>query len=120
MAEAEHVIDQFISAWERADVEELLDFFSDDAIWQPGPMKPAKGKSALRKSILEWLQGAVGIRAEIHRQISDGGTVMHERTDHFRLGTREMATPVAAAFDVEDGKITAWREYFDMSPFVTK
>jgi limonene-1,2-epoxide hydrolase len=29
-----------------------------------------------------------------------------------------MATPVGAAFEIDNGRITAWREYFDMSPFV--
>ena len=115
---AQGVVDQFLAAWERADVAELLDFFTDDAVWQPGPMKPAVGKTALRAAMVEWLQGAVGVRAEVHRQVSDGTTVMHERTDRYTLGGREMATPVGAAFDVRDGRIAAWREYFDMSPFV--
>jgi limonene-1,2-epoxide hydrolase len=49
-------------------------------------------------------------------QLSDGKTVMHERTDRYLLGTREMITPVSAVFEFENGRISAWREYFDMSP----
>jgi limonene-1,2-epoxide hydrolase len=81
-------------------------------------MKAAIGKSALRKSIEEWLGGAVGIRADVHSQVSNGNLAMHERTDHYSLGGKEKATPVAAAFEVENGRVTAWREYFDMSPFL--
>jgi limonene-1,2-epoxide hydrolase len=33
------------------------------------------------------------------------------------LGTQEMLTPVAAVFEIDDGRIAAWREYFDMTPF---
>jgi limonene-1,2-epoxide hydrolase len=44
--------------------------------------------------------------------------VLHERTDRYSLRGREMATPVGAAFEIDNGRITAWREYFDMSPFV--
>jgi limonene-1,2-epoxide hydrolase len=29
-----------------------------------------------------------------------------------------METAVGAAFEIQDGRIAAWREYFDMSPFV--
>lgn len=71
-----------------------------------------------RVAICEWLTGAVGVRAEVHATVSDGKLVMHERTDHFLLGGKEAATPVAAAFVVDGGLIHAWREYFDMSPFV--
>ncbi|OBB17279.1 hypothetical protein A5662_05865 [Mycobacteriaceae bacterium 1482268.1] len=111
-------MDRFLAAWERADVDELLDFFADDAEWHPGPMKPAIGKEALRVAFEEWLTGAVGMRAEVHSSVSDGRLLMHERTDHFSLAGQETATPVAAAFVVEGGLIHAWREYFDMSPFV--
>jgi ketosteroid isomerase-like protein len=47
--EAEQIITRFVTAWERADVDELLDYFADDAIWHPMPMKPAVGKPALRE-----------------------------------------------------------------------
>ncbi len=116
--DAAGTVDRFLAAWERADPDELLGFFADDAEWHPGPMKPAIGKAALRAAIEEWLRGAVGVRAEVHSRVSDGSLVMHERTDHFSLGGRKIATPVAAAFVVDGGLIHAWREYFDMSPFV--
>lgn len=116
--DAAGTVDRFLAAWERADVEELLGFFADDAEWRPGPMKPAIGTVALRVAIGEWLTGAVGVPAEVHTTVSDGKLVMHERTDHFLLGGKEAATPVAAAFVVDGGLIHAWREYFDMSPFV--
>jgi limonene-1,2-epoxide hydrolase len=45
--------------------------------------------------------------------------VMHERTDHFTLRSKEIATPVAAAFEIDNAKIKAWREYSDMSPFIS-
>jgi limonene-1,2-epoxide hydrolase len=115
--EAEQVVSRFVGAWERADVDELLAYFTDDAVWHPMPMKPAVGKGALRGAISQWLGATSQLGAEIHLQVSDGRTVMHERTDRFVLGTREMASPVAAVFEVDNGLITAWREYFDMSPF---
>jgi limonene-1,2-epoxide hydrolase len=115
--EAEQVVDRFIAACNRGDVDEILDYFTEDAVWHPLPMKPAVGKPALRESLSVWLRGAIGLRAEVHRQVSDGMIVMHERTDRFSLGDREMASPTAAVFEIDNGRITAWREYFDMSPF---
>ena len=50
-AEAEQVVNRFLAAWERADADELLAFFADDAVWQPGPMKAVVGKP---HSVKDW------------------------------------------------------------------
>jgi limonene-1,2-epoxide hydrolase len=73
------------------------------------------GKEALREFFSAWLLTSVThLGADIHTQLSDGKTVMHERTDRFMVGNREMATPIGAAFEIENGLITAWREYFEV------
>jgi limonene-1,2-epoxide hydrolase len=115
--EAEKIVSQFIGAFERNDVNELVDFFTDDAVWHPGPLKPAVGKPAIREAITQWLAATTQLPAEIHLQVSDGNTVLNERTDRFLLGTREMTTPIAAVYEIDNGRIAAWREYFDMSDY---
>ncbi|MBV1918313.1 MAG: hypothetical protein KUG65_09680 [Sphingomonadaceae bacterium] len=44
-----------------------------------------------------------------------GGTVLTERIDHMRDadGRTLMSIRVMGTFDVKDGKIAAWRDYFD-------
>jgi limonene-1,2-epoxide hydrolase len=117
ISEAEQVVTRFVAAWERADPDELLDYFTEDAVWHPMPLKPAVGRVALRDAISLWLRATTQLGAEISSQISDGKTVMHERTDRFSLGGREYESPVCAVFEIDNGRISAWREYFDMSPF---
>ena len=115
--EVEPIVDRFIAAWERADVEELVDYFTEDAVIQWIPREPLVGKSAIREMLTAWVCDVVQLRAPVvHLQLSDGKTVMHERTDHYALRGREMVTPLVAVFQVENGQFTAWREYFDMSP----
>jgi limonene-1,2-epoxide hydrolase len=116
--EAGDIVNRFVAAWERADVDELLDFFTDDAVWHPMPLEPTVGKPALRDAFTQWMTSTEQLGVEIHRQVSDGTIVMHERTDRLMLGTEEMATAVAAVFEIDNGRISAWREYFDMSPYV--
>jgi limonene-1,2-epoxide hydrolase len=54
----------------------------------------------------------------VHQQLSAGSTVMHERTDHFSVNGETMSLPICGVFEVEDGRIKRWREYFDMSRFL--
>jgi len=42
-AEAEPIVDRFIAAWERADVEELVDYFTENAVIQWVPREPLVG-----------------------------------------------------------------------------
>jgi limonene-1,2-epoxide hydrolase len=113
---ADQTVRRFVASWERGDVDEVLDFFTEDAVWHPMPYKnPAVGKPALRQAISEWLRGTEQLGVVIHVQISDGKIVMHERTDRFILKGQEHAMPIAAVFEIENGRIAAWREYFDMS-----
>jgi limonene-1,2-epoxide hydrolase len=51
---------------------------------------------------------------EVHHLASDGSTVLTERTDTFTIKGKTTPLPVMGAFHVSEGKITAWRDYFDM------
>jgi limonene-1,2-epoxide hydrolase len=63
---------------------------------------------------MKWFVGMVEeIEFEVHHLASDGSTVLVERTDHITSNGRTASLRCAGAFDVVDGKITAWREYFD-------
>jgi limonene-1,2-epoxide hydrolase len=110
-----------LRAYERGDLDEMLDCFTEDAVYQPmlstptrNAMEPAKGKPAIRKMVSEWFTFMTVLGADIHQQMSDGARVMHERTDRAIIGDQEGMTPVAAVFDMDNGLISAWREYFDM------
>jgi limonene-1,2-epoxide hydrolase len=116
--DADQTVRRFVAAWERGDVDELLSYFTDDAVLHWMPMKPAVGKPALREAISDWVALCTQLGVEIHLQVSDGNVVMHERTDRFSIGAQEHVSPICAVFEIDNGLITAWREYFDMSPFV--
>ena len=55
-SEAEQIITRFVAAWERADVDELLDYLAEDAVWHPMPMEPVVGKP---RSARRFLSGCV-------------------------------------------------------------
>lgn len=85
------------------------------------PMGKVFGPSGISGSLAPFLGGCTAIEWNIHRQIESGtvanGTVFNERTDRFQLGGRWVEVPVCGIFEVRDGKITLWRDYFDQSTF---
>jgi limonene-1,2-epoxide hydrolase len=50
----------------------------------------------------------------------DGETVFLERLDRHQLPNGWAELPVVGVFKVKDGKISEWRDYFDMSVFVAQ
>jgi limonene-1,2-epoxide hydrolase len=45
---------------------------------------------------------------------------MTERVDVFMLPGRSFELPVMGTFEISDGKIKAWRDYFDINQFTTR
>jgi limonene-1,2-epoxide hydrolase len=115
-SEAEQVVERMLHAYERRDLDEMLDCFTEDAVYQPMTihMERAEGKPAIHKMLSEWFTFMSDISVDIHRSMSDDVRVMHERTDTAMVRGREEVTPVASVFDMENGRISGWREYFDM------
>ncbi len=111
------LIRSFCDAWSRRDVDEIMGYFADDAIYHNIPMEPSVGKDAIRKFIAGFLGMASDFDFVVHRQVAAGGLVLNERTDTMTMGDRTIALPVAGAFEVVDGRISAWRDYFDMGQF---
>jgi limonene-1,2-epoxide hydrolase len=114
-AENEKIVADFCKTWSRMNLDEILAFMSDDAVYHNIPMEPLKGKAAIRKALEGFAGMMSGIEFKIHNTVSAGDLVMNERTDTMvmRDGKR-VGIPVAGVFEVRGGKICAWRDYFDM------
>jgi limonene-1,2-epoxide hydrolase len=54
---------------------------------------------------------------EIRHIASDGEVVMVERVDNFLVGETRVAVPCMGIFELRDGKISAWRDYWDLRQF---
>jgi limonene-1,2-epoxide hydrolase len=115
MADAKQVVREFCAAWASMDQQRILDAFTDDAIYHNMPMAPAQGKDAI-KGLLGFILGpASSVNFEIKHIVADGDVVLTERVDTFQMGGKTVKLDVMGAFEVRDGKIAAWRDYFDMA-----
>ena len=68
----------FINAWCALDLDAIMDYFTENAVYTNIPMGPP---------------------------------------DILNLAGNVVKLPVMGIFEFTDGKISAWRDYFDMGPF---
>jgi limonene-1,2-epoxide hydrolase len=107
---------EFCKLWASPNPEELASYFTEDAVYHNIPMAAVQGREAIKEFIAGFLAAFDGIDFQIHRQVSDGTVVMNERTDVMRRkGGEKISLPVMGVFEVIDGQIAAWRDYFDMA-----
>ncbi|TPG35936.1 nuclear transport factor 2 family protein [Mycolicibacterium hodleri] len=110
------MVTEFCQLWSTPNLDEIVDYFTEDAVYHNIPMQAADGRAAIREFIADFLAAADGIDFMVHRQVAQGDLVMNERTDVMRLKNgREVALPVMGTFEIRDGRIAAWRDYFDMA-----
>jgi limonene-1,2-epoxide hydrolase len=115
MPSAEQVVRDFCAAASTRDAAVLRGFFSDDVVYHNIPMDPAEGIDATMAVIDMFVDMCDALEFQVHHLASDGTTVLTERTDVFTIKGTSAPLPVMGAFHVVDGKITAWRDYFDMA-----
>jgi limonene-1,2-epoxide hydrolase len=125
VSESESLIREFCAAWSRRDIDELLGFFTDDAVYHNMPMGPVQGHDGIRTVMEFFVPGSSEIDFEILAMTSlstgDGrATVFTERVDRFVMGDKRVELPVAGVFEVRAGRIAAWRDYFDLTTWLNQ
>jgi limonene-1,2-epoxide hydrolase len=109
------LITRFLDAWQRRDTDVILESFADDGRYHAMPLPPIVGKAALAEWVAHFADVPPG-RLDVHHQATAADVVINERTDYITLNGRAVTLPICAVFELEDGRIKAWREYFDVGP----
>lgn len=106
-----------LASWQSRDVEKIVSFFTDDAVYTNVPIDPPNVGKAEIRAFLNWFFGAVGELEFITRHQVEGaeGTVMNERIDRLDFAGKVVELPVMGVFEFRGDLICAWRDYFDMA-----
>ena len=114
----EATVNEFIRRVVGGDLTGAGELVADDLEYDNVPIGKNHGRDALITFLGSMTKGVDAIEFETHRQTCTGNVVMNERTDRFRIGAASIELPVAGVFEVgSDGRITLWRDYFDMKMF---
>jgi limonene-1,2-epoxide hydrolase len=114
MASGLDTVNAFMKAAADRDYDAAASLLTDDIEYQNMPLPPVNGKDAVRATLDMLLANAEGSEWVVHREVETGNVVMNERTDRFLIGGTWMELPVAGVFELRDGKIALWRDYFDL------
>lgn len=110
----------FIQALERFDFDAAIELCAEDVVYQNVPLPPARGKRAVGDTLRSFEKVMDRFEVRIHNIAANGPVVLTERTDVLAKGPLEIAPWVCGTFEVRDGKITLWRDYFDWAATTTQ
>lgn len=110
--DAEEVVRAFVAAWNALDDARIYALMAEDIVYHNMPMRPVTGIEAVRAGFAAWpVDSCEWVLLNIAAR---GDVVLTERVDRFTRGEDRITVPVMGTFEVKDGRITHWRDYFDM------
>jgi limonene-1,2-epoxide hydrolase len=113
----EKIVREFVAAWSRLDAEELSSYFSEDGVYHNMPMGPIQGRENVRQMIAGFSGSWTETQWDILNIASTGNVVIVERLDRTKAGEKAVDLPCTGVFELEDGKIKVWRDYFDLGTY---
>jgi len=114
MGTPSEIVREFCAAFGAKDLDAIAGLLADDVVYHNVGMEPAVGKEASLASIKGFLDMSESLVFDIHRLAADGDTVLTERTDTFTINGVKAPIAVMGTFELRDGLVVAWRDYFDM------
>ena len=112
MSENIGIVEAFIEAWNKYDLDTAEAMVTPDIFYHNIPMEPCIGHAAFKGFVRSF--HASSANWVIHAIAANGPLVLTERTDEFGFADgSKMSIRVMGIFEIQDGKISKWRDYFD-------
>jgi limonene-1,2-epoxide hydrolase len=111
------VVDRMKAGWQAVNPDAIMATFADDAVMQSMMKAPYNGKAEIRAMLDNFFTGATAVRMEVLNRCVDGQVVTLERRDHFTHKGKSGILPAVGIFEIENGLIKVWREYYDWAMY---
>ena len=117
-AQAETLVTSFLSAWHERDIDVIMSYLADDAVYHNMPVAPIVGATAIRGIFSALLEIFSDVALDIVSIAAKPDLVLTERVDRFTMQDgRSVIMPVCGVFEIRDGKIVRFSDYFDLASF---
>ena len=117
------LVETFLASMNRIGglADAISTYFTDDTVYENVGMTHSTGIAGGLEVVraFEAGFGPFALKVDNLAVTGDGNRVLTERVDHIvsPAGETLMSIRLMGIFETEDGKITAWRDYFDTAPF---
>ena len=112
--QAHNLVLEMIDGCNRIDIDAVVGCFTEDAVYDNIPMQAVQGQAAIRETLANFMAGVEAVQWDVLHLAVNGGVVLTERLDKFKVKGRWVEIPVMGVFETDGGKISAWRDYFDL------
>lgn len=108
-------VEAFFAACRRLDADGIMALLADDIVYQNVPFPADRGKPAVARTLKAFGRVVTGFEVEMLHIAARDGVVLTERIDVLTGPLLFLDLPVCGTFEVRDGQITLWRDYFDLA-----
>ena len=108
------IVRAFMKDMERLDYDTALRVVAPGCAYiNPPPIGAVRGPKGVRAVLEPFFAPTLENEFRILREAADGARVFLERLDRHRLKDGWVELPVTGVYEVMDGQIVYWRDYFD-------
>ena len=105
-------VETFLNALQDTDYETAEVALDENLVYENVGLPTIRGRArAIR--LFRQMEGRAAFEVKIHRIAADGAAVLTERSDALIFGPLRLQFWVCGVFEVHNGRITLWRDYFD-------
>lgn len=110
-------VNDFMKRFCSGDLDHACELVTDDVEYDNVPMGKNFGPEGIKAFAGGMTGGFDSVEFIVEREAATGNIVMNERIDRFVRGEQVFDLAVVGVFEMtDDGKISLWRDYFDMGP----
>lgn len=114
MTNHEETIRNYYAAWVRDDLDAVLALCTQDLTAVNVPIGPIHGKAAARAFFEKFGKGMSQKRYDVERILVSGDVAVVEGVENYLKKGKAVSLPYMSVFKFEGGKISEWRDYFDI------
>ncbi len=111
------IIRDFVTAWSNLDPAELAAYFTEDGVYHNMPIEPVSGRLEVEQFIANFAGNWTDTQWDILNLVEQDNVVFCERVDRTRTTAGDVDLPCVGVFEMCDGKISVWRDYFDLNTY---
>lgn len=103
--------------WGKEDLTPMLGYLAEDVVWQDIPGETRHGHAGAVGFVKSFYGKTTKFRMQPRNIVAEGNLVFVERVDDMDFNGKPTTLPAVGVFEIENGKIKVWRDYFDVKMF---